>query len=190
MSQPLFVVLPTYFPARRSAVGRIFPRQALCRGPQGPLCLVCTHEAHLQQGTCTETWDSGAAAEREAGSILTSCAGRERRHSPILLSRNGAPARAQRSGSCGKRTSKRAGEIFAVRRKWSQADFARTRGSGGAGAMDESAILALEVHPRLYPRPVFGYFLQGQKVPRRKATPCRPFLLALSKEMGSGKAVL
>ena len=159
-------------PASFRCAPHIFPRQALCRGPQGPLCLVCTHEAHLQQGTCTETWDSGAAAEREAGSVLTSCAGRERRHSPILLSRNGAPARAQRSGSCGERTSKRAGEIFAVRRKWSQADFARTRGSGGAGAMDESAILALEVHPRLYSRPVFGYFLQGQKVPRRKARPC------------------
>ena len=37
------------------------------------------------------------------------------------------------------------------------------------------------------PRRIFAYFLCVQKVGRRQAKPDRPFLLALSKEMGSGK---
>ena len=54
---------------------------------------------------------------------------------------------------------------------------------------------ALVVHPRLYPRRIFGSFLCAQTGTRRQAKPgpgkpgwlFLPFLLALSKEMGPGK---
>ena len=60
---------------------------------------------------------------------------------------------------------------------------------GGKGPMEPgrpSGRRSIRARP---PERVFGYFLHEQKVPRRKAKPCTPFLLALSKEMGSGKTV-
>ena len=68
-------------------------------------------------------------------------------------------------------------------------------GSGGAGAWNESASLALEVLPHLHSRRIFGSFLCAQTGTRCQAKPgpgkpgwfFLPLLLALSKEMGSGK---
>ena len=56
--------------------------------------------------------------------------------------------------------------------------------------------MALEVLPHLHPRRIFGSFLCAQTGTRRQAKPgpgkpgwlFLPFLLALSKEMGSGKS--
>ena len=69
--------------------------------------------------------------------------------------------------------------ILLSRKKWGSL--------GGKGPMEPgrpSGRRSIRARP---PERVFGYFLHEQKVPRRKAKPCTPFLLALSKEMGSEK---
>ena len=54
--------------------------------------------------------------------------------------------------------------------------------------MGRERVLGARSHSAPNPRRIFAYFLCVQKVGRRQAKPDRPFLLALSKEMGSGKS--
>ena len=60
---------------------------------------------------------------------------------------------------------------------------------GGKGPMEPgrpSGRRSIRARP---PERVFGYFLHEQKVPRRKAKPCTPFLLAHTKEMVFGEYI-